>query len=426
MLKQIVPNSDTAIVDVPGSTSHANVCVAAVSVPASASAAHAGDSASAAASIPPPVTGRRRSVSSASGMIRMRTHPSSGVSSMTLSVPDAHTDDTRRLAVFRTDGPECLCDLIPIAPPPQVLDFVKFLHSEVCKTNTFFVKQYQDFLEQLQTLRTQLDMLQQKADRNPDQLSTWNSRKEKYRHACKELYRGFHFLLNYQVLNWTACIKILKKHDKMDPHWKEASLAFLPVIQPLEFASSPDVKDHLITELEELFTLHFREHGKKAIDELRDKVEQKPMAATCFMGFCVGLSVALLVLLGFVVHSDTGQQFVVPRLLAVFPLFRFVALIALQMWLWGVVTLTCRRYHINYMFLMDMDTKNSVAYQHVLAMAAVVTLLLMTTITSFSVLLFFEVRVLSGGHGVLHALWSLLYVCVCVLSCGSLCMSGMC
>lgn len=35
------------------------------------------------------------------------------------------------------------------------------------------------------------------------------------RNACREVHRGLHLLINFRVLNYTACVKILKKHDKV-------------------------------------------------------------------------------------------------------------------------------------------------------------------------------------------------------------------
>jgi SPX domain protein involved in polyphosphate accumulation len=45
--------------------------------------------------------------------------------------------------------------------------------------------------------------------------------------ACEELYRGLDFLKEYRLLNYTAFVKILKKHDKRA---RQPATAALPVM----------------------------------------------------------------------------------------------------------------------------------------------------------------------------------------------------
>ncbi len=85
--------------------------------------------------------------------------------------------------------------------------------------------------------------------------------------SLRELYRGLQLLKNYRILNYTAFVKILKKHDKV------TSMGALPALTPLiratPFYYSP-VLDQCIARTENIF-ISFFHHGdrKKAMESLR-------------------------------------------------------------------------------------------------------------------------------------------------------------
>lgn len=54
--------------------------------------------------------------------------------------------------------------------------------------------------------------------------------------ACSELYRGIDLLKQYRVLNYTAFVKILKKHDKKGS-WKPGVRALVEDLWPLHMCT---------------------------------------------------------------------------------------------------------------------------------------------------------------------------------------------
>jgi hypothetical protein len=49
-----------------------------------------------------------------------------------------------------------------------------------------------------------------------------------------------------------------------------------------------------------------------------------------------------------------------------FPVYRGLFLLALQAWLWGVVVWVCEAHHINYVFVLNADTRTALRHQHAL------------------------------------------------------------
>ena len=87
------------------------------------------------------------------------------------------------------------------------------------------------------------------------------------------------------------------------------------------------------------------------------------------MGLLVGLVVAfasiLVAFMSLNASATADLQFV-----GAFPVYRGLFLLALQAWLWGVVVWVCEAHHINYVFVLNADTRTALRHQHALMVRA--------------------------------------------------------
>ena len=122
--------------------------------------------------------------------------------------------------------------------------------------------------------------------------------------AYADLYRNMCYLENYCILNYTGVVKILKKHDKINPHYRTMKPM---VVQLREFSHFPSY-----VALEEMKRQHQRLYG------------------TVFCGGDNDIARAELLLK----RNDEATQSVKPFLLG----FRFGVCLLLVFWiLWDVV-----------------------------------------------------------------------------------------
>ena len=173
---------------------------------------------------------RRRMSLSLSGMSPML----SAVSAAESSEFHVFRDPASDVAVW--PSVQAFLDQLPAAEivrhPGLVLDFFALFHAEVAKVDAFYTKQYAKFASEVNVLSTQLERLAGHivqcvvspphphtsvpsvivdvcySDRQPGATDLHATRKVKLGEAAKELYRGLNFLMNFQVLNYTACVKM--------------------------------------------------------------------------------------------------------------------------------------------------------------------------------------------------------------------------
>jgi hypothetical protein len=123
-----------------------------------------------------------------------------------------HSAESNHLHVFTS---LFASQLLSLGPAERL--FFTMLDDDLVTVNAFYLKQEEFFLSKWEVLSDQLTALlsQPHSDvQSPNDLLPVHA-KHVLERALKELYRGLSLLRNYRILNYTAFVKITKKHDKV-------------------------------------------------------------------------------------------------------------------------------------------------------------------------------------------------------------------
>ena len=247
---------------------------------------------------------------------------------------------------------------------PSELLFFTLLDEDLVTVNTFFLRQEEFFLSKWEVLSDQLTaLLSQPHGDSESPVSALPERAQRVlERAVKELYRGLTLLRNYRIMNYTAFVKIVKKHDKMGSF--SSSTRATAVVDAAHFVVSP-----LLTELsnrcEQLYSAVFRKGDRRsAANSLRADAPQSNDWMTFRLGALVGLSLALLFVIPFIIqylHSSSFSPYYdsLPNLAAALPVYRCLGLIYLNLWLWGLCIHLLHTSRINWVFILEYESNDT-------------------------------------------------------------------
>jgi len=182
--------------------------------------------------------------------------------------------------------------------------------------------------------------------------------------------REMWLLQNFCILNYTACVKIVKKHDKAFPESKLHS-RMMRAIEAKSFHRHAGI-DKLISDIEglvaDLFCEGNRGHARGML--LTKRGVSKPDWAMLHLGYRMGVAAVLFVWViqdcaVQVLHRQGQTVFTLPA----FPVFRAVGGLLLLHWAWGLSVLTWTRARINYIYLFDFDPRRILKPREIFASA---------------------------------------------------------
>lgn len=174
-----------------------------------------------------------------------------------------------------------------------------------------------------------------------------------------ELTREAVLLQNYCILNYTACVKILKKHDKLFPD-SALQEPMLREIEAHKFYGHHGI-DRLVQDIEglvaDLFCDGNRAHARGML--LTKRGTSKPDWDMLHLGYRLGVAAVLFFWTAWdcavqVLNSWGDTVFTLPA----FPVYRAVGGLLLLHWAWGLSVLVWTRSRINYIYLFDLDPRH--------------------------------------------------------------------
>jgi len=122
----------------------------------------------------------------------------------------------------------------------------------------------------------------------------------------RELHRALEYLRNFRVLNYTAMVKILKKHDKRS-QYGNATEVIMPCVVRGQFLTSALVLD-MLGKVEEMFAVTFCDgdftKGRAALRHIRRPAHG---ADYFLIGLMTGLTVCLVVIISFIGSLTTDM-----------------------------------------------------------------------------------------------------------------------
>ena len=247
---------------------------------------------------------------------------------------------------------------------PSELLFFLMLDEDLVTVNTFFLRQEEFFLSKWEVLSDQLTGLlsQPHVDAESPASALPQRAQGVLERAVKELYRGLTLLRNYRIINYTAFVKIAKKHDKMGSFASSAQAT--AAVDAAHFVRSP-LLNELSNRCEQLYSAVFRKGDRRsAANSLRADAPRASDWMTFRLGALVGLSLSLLFVIPFLItylHSDSFSPYYdqLPNLAAALPVYRCLGLIYLNLWLWGLCIHLLHRSRINWVFILEYDANHS-------------------------------------------------------------------
>lgn len=176
--------------------------------------------------------------------------------------------------------------------------------------------------------------------------------------ALVDQYRTAKLLQNFAIMNYTACVKITKKHDKALPHRKGR---FKTMTQTSNICNEGKAVEQLGERLELRYANWFcdgnkREANAQLLPKRGDGLEAdwSQLRLGYRMGMCavLGLWVCWDCVWGMV---QSGTSTIGGR--TAFPVFRACGGLLLLQWFWGCSVFIWTRYRVNYIYLFDFDPR---------------------------------------------------------------------
>merc|ERR1712131_167715 len=206
--------------------------------------------------------------------------------------------------------------------------------------------------------------------------------------ACTEFYLNLVLIQNYQELNFTGFRKILKKHDKLmestsGAEWREKHVESAP------FYTNKQISN-FISQTEAIF-INDLEGGdrSKAMKRLRvppldKKTKDYPRGVVfrvgLFTGMCIISVAALILSLNFYAPLDDLNK---DNIVTTIRLYRPGFLLCLFMLFIGINIWGWRTAGVNHVLIFEIDPREHLSHQHILEIAAWLTLLLLFSILCF-------------------------------------------
>ncbi|KAI3649667.1 hypothetical protein MP228_005299 [Amoeboaphelidium protococcarum] len=294
----------------------------------------------------------------------------------------------------------------------QERKFFQFLDEELEKINDFYVQRENDCRQKLETLQNQCAIYEEEvvkkkqlqksgyvagsaednsnnntqagaggaqsaADNEEQNLMTIRSgafslnykrafkssknAKAQLRNALMEYYRYLELLKNFQILNYTGFVKILKKFDKT-AGWKSQAL-YMHKVDAKYFHTS-NVVDGFLSQTEQLFLKFFAGGNKKeARQQLRlPNYKQKTHHSTMWrIGLYIGLSIPVLVrTFAQLIDLDYRQRF--PETSDLVQIYAGFSIPIIFMFLFAINQYGWTMANINYKFIFELDPRDNLDY----------------------------------------------------------------
>ena len=190
--------------------------------------------------------------------------------------------------------------------------------------------------------------------------------------AIKEFYRELDLLRNYKILNYTACVKILKKHDKQS-NWACKPSAMNVLVESCYFVQSRDLET-LISRTEHLFASLMGFSRKMAMKKLRipDLQHKVDHFAAFRLGLYFGLSIPAFI---FVLVYAGSYYKTLPSFNLIAQMYGGILILLVCIILFGLNIYVWRRVKINYVFIFEFNPRNYLTFYEYFELVGILTVL---------------------------------------------------
>ncbi len=204
--------------------------------------------------------------------------------------------------------------------------------------------------------------------------------------AFIDLYRQMNFLTNYCILNYTAFVKICKKHDKI-VGLRTKKRMINTFIHKREFFKFAMLQRYM-GRLERLFADTFCSRNLTvARSELLMKHTPENDYGMLQLGLRLGVTFILFLWVLWVgvidAYTEPSQRQLGPALVKV---YRGMGCLVLGFWLWGVTVYMWSQARVNYIYLFELNPKRQLHWMDIILSACGI-----TTIYLINILVYFKI-----------------------------------
>eukprot|EP01119_Soliformovum_irregulare_P010498 TRINITY_DN258_c0_g1_i1.p1 TRINITY_DN258_c0_g1~~TRINITY_DN258_c0_g1_i1.p1 ORF type:complete len:683 (+),score=111.49 TRINITY_DN258_c0_g1_i1:37-2085(+) len=215
-----------------------------------------------------------------------------------------------------------------------------------------------------------------------------NRELEQLRFEFLDLHRLMSDMEQFYIVNSEAIMRLLHKFNRTTLE------GTYPKDRPLhQMLRNSDIvvemQQHqiittLLREIERMFALgFFNGDNDLAMQQLRSKLRLNISRAIFIFGFASGISLGIMFFLVYVLAAYDFQSF--PLFSSTITVYRMTGLLIFMLWCWGVNIYIWTKTNINYIFVLDLDPRGHIRFQHIFEAASVFTLVWTLSLSGYFV-----------------------------------------
>jgi len=243
--------------------------------------------------------------------------------------------------------------------------FEEKIIEEVEKVQKFYTDKLAEFRDRIQLLRTAIVKMSKRNlkvdvddDENLGVLSRELLSADSAKRAFQDVYRDLSYLHNYSILNYTAFIKILKKHDKMTGLKTKTQMIKRIHQYNSGFVNAPELLNLIQTTERTVAKAFFSNNLTLARSDLLMKHKPVNDWQLLHLGMRIGMTLLLAVWVLWDVAMDAWMKPDEPQLPEeITRIFRGFGYFALLFWLWTACVYCWNMERVNYIYLFEFDPR---------------------------------------------------------------------
>jgi len=272
-------------------------------------------------------------------------------------------------------------EMLRVENPDQA--FVDKVKEEAEKVNMFYKSKMEEFNKRFAALIVKMQSLRRvHMSVDPDieeedavlPRDVWSA--DSVKAAFREMYREMNFLQSYAILNYTAFVKILKKHDKVTGlRINKSMMKILHQRYKSQFIDFCELTK-LMERVEQVFSDTFF-HGNSVVakSELLLRQEAIDDWEMLHIGLRVGMVFILFLWVIWDVAIDAWMKPDEPQLPeAITRIFRGFGMFILGMWMWAGCVFIWRAERVHYIYLFEFDQRRTFSPEELFSKASTATL----------------------------------------------------
>ena len=264
-----------------------------------------------------------------------------------------------------------------IAIPHTVNEpFIQAMNRELKHVNEFFLCKLDEYDSYLHKLTDQVEIYNNLSKRERDK------KKVVLDNTFNHIIQQVDCLESYREFNLLGCRKIIKKFAKQPYVNRQPVVKFTDEVQASPVNNSIGTYK-LKSELEELYSHTFGVAIHVAREKIRYSVGSGKPSEYVKVGFYAGLLTMTVTILTVLILWHFEELYHSEEIQVVFPVFRCTLVLSSLIGCWGVCVVIYNRYRINYVYLMGLNPRTTLAPLQILKVCMLCMLIVLISLTLY-------------------------------------------